>query len=146
MESKKTNDFKDEKKDQDDEYEGSKNILEWAVFAVGLIIILAILSYLSYKTYTHQPSPAEIEIQYTLSPSDNVPYRFHVIAYNRGGETAESVIVELELQNADTTMEMSEITFQFVPQSSKREGFIIFRTDPAEADSIFARVVSFNKP
>ena len=132
--------------ENNNEYQGSKNFLEWTVFAIGLFILSTILAYLIYKTYTHEEQPADIKVEYTLQPAQHSPFRFLLTATNTGGETAENVIIEMELQSADTTLEKSELNFHFIPQSSKREGFIIFKSNPADADSVTARVVSFNKP
>lgn len=140
-----------DKKNQESEKKSNpnfekKNVLEWSVFVLGLIMIVGVLIYLSYKTYTHKPTPADIKVEFSLDPTPNAPYRYQLLVHNLGGATAENVLVELSLQKADSILEKSEITFQYVPNSSKREGWIIFSENPAHADSVVSKVVSFKAP
>lgn len=126
--------------------EGKKNALEWSTFAASLAVIFFTVSYLSYKTYSHQPSPPEITVAYRLNPGLQSPYRYKLVVENVGGETAEDVLIEMTLQKGDSTIEKSALQLAFVPQSSRREAWVIFLKNPAKADTIIAKVVSFKKP
>lgn len=123
-----------------------KNLLEWTVFTVSLLIVVAVLTYLTFKTITYQPSPADITVALKAKPTSTMPHRYHVSISNIGGETAENVVIEFLLMVSDSTLEKAELEMPFVPQSSKREAWINFSTNPATADSIVTRVVSFKKP
>ena len=135
-----------ENKENEQNNEGKKNVLEWIVFSISLLLTLGTFSYLGYKTYTHQPSSPDILVEYSPNPTDNAPYRYHLIIQNIGGETAEEVLIEMMLQENGKTIESSEVTLSFVPKKSKREGWITFTNDPALADTILAKVVSFKRP
>lgn len=136
----------DKENKKEPSYKDKKNFLEWTVFAVSLLMVAGILIYLGYKTYTHQPSPPNIQVEYRPNPTRLTPYRYHLIVNNTGGETAEEVIIELVLKKDTIIMEKAEMNLPFVPQSSKREGWINFTMDPNEADTVVARVMSFKKP
>jgi uncharacterized protein (TIGR02588 family) len=123
-----------------------KNELEWAVFAIGLLLVAGILGYLGYKIFTHQPSPPDLQVEYSSSPTETAPYRYHVVVKNNGGETAEEVSIELVLEGDSATIEKAELQLPFVPQASKREGWVNFSKNPDTADTIMTRVVSFKKP
>lgn len=123
-----------------------KNALEWTVFGISVLLVTAILIYLVYNTVTHNTSPADIQVEYNKSPTKTAPYRYHLVINNKGGETAEEVLVELVLQDDTVTIEKAELQLSFVPTSSKREGWVNFSKDPAKADTVIGRVVSFKKP
>jgi uncharacterized protein (TIGR02588 family) len=56
----------------------------------------------------------------------------------------DSPIANLSLYRI--SIEKAELQLPFVPTSSKREGWVIFSKDPAKADTVIGRVVSFKKP
>src|SRR5690606_41948085 len=85
------------KKEKNNHKNEGKNLLEWIVFAVSIVLVVAILGYLSYKTATHTTSPPDILIEYNPDPTDTAPYRYHVKIKDVGGETAEQVSLELVL-------------------------------------------------
>lgn len=135
-----------ENEEKEKRKEDKKNVFEWIVFSISLLLTIGTIGYLGYKTYTHQPSPPDILVRYSPNPTDNAPYRYHLIIQNVGGETAEEVLVELILQESGKTVERSEVRLSFVPQKSKRESWVTFTNDPALGDTILAKVVSFKKP
>ncbi|MCP2045475.1 hypothetical protein [Pontibacter sp. HSC-36F09] len=123
-----------------------KNGLEWTVFGVSLVLVLTILAYLSYMTYTHEPSSPDLTLEYYHDPSANAPHRYRVVVHNRGGETAEEVQVELTTESGGEEVESAELSIAFSPKDSKREGWVNFKEDPASADTLVARVVSYKRP
>ena len=123
-----------------------KNWLEWLVFSISLLLLLAIMGYLVYHVINYKPMGPEIYAEATAEPSVYAPNRYKVIVYNKGGATAEEVKVEFILYKKGKAMEESELQIPFSPKESEREGWVIFRTDPAVADSVIARVVSYKKP
>ena len=135
-----------ENEENEQQKEGKKNVLEWIIFSISLLLIVGTIGYLGYKTYTHQPSPPDIIVRYSPNPTDNAPYRYHLVIQNIGGETAEEVLIELILQESGRTIERSEVRLSFVPQQSKQESWVNFTNDPALADTVLAKVVSFKKP
>ncbi len=123
-----------------------KNLLEWGVFATGLLLVFGILGYLGLKTSTYHTFPPEILVEYEPDPTEMAPFRYKVIVGNGGGETAEQVSIELVQKRGDSTIEMAELEFAFLPRASKQEGWLNFSEDPKLADTVYVRVVSFKKP
>ena len=129
-----------------EEVKDKKNLLEWAVFWLGLALLLSIFTYLGYQVYNHKPSPPEILVEYWPEPSEAQPNRYRVAVRNTGGETAESVLVELVLEQDGEEVEKAELQLNFVPQESKREGWVNFSQKPAAGATVSARVASYQKP
>jgi len=123
-----------------------KNKLEWTVFAISSLLLLFILVYLCYQTFAHKPSPPDLEVSYSKESSARNPFGYKIILENHGEETAEDVIIQASLLKNNTAIEQSELQIVFSPKRSKREGWINFTSNPAEADSIQVKVVSYKKP
>ncbi|RAU82713.1 hypothetical protein [Pontibacter arcticus] len=128
------------------EEEEAKNPLEWAVFALGLVLVLAILGYLGFKTYTYRPSPPDLQLAYAPEPTMNEPNRFRVVISNKGNTTAEEVKVQVVLQKAGQELEKVELQLPFVPRGARRTGWVIFTESPASADTVSANVISYRTP
>lgn len=123
-----------------------KNVLEWTVFYIGLVIVVGILGYLTYLLVAFEPSPPDITLVYRHEPSSNAPYRFHIKLKNEGNETAEEVQIELVAMKNNEMAESALLDIPFLPRQSEREGWVILTQDPALADSLYARVISYKKP
>lgn len=135
-----------DKEKKKEKYQDVKNPFEWGVFVLGLILLLSILGYLGYKTFTYKATDPKMYLEYYHDPTEYEPHRFHIVIHNQGGETAEAVTVELALEKAGKELETADLQIPFCPKESSREGWVAFATNPAEADTIVARVVSYKKP
>ena len=123
-----------------------KNGLEWAVFAISLLLLLGVFVYLGYHTFHYQHTPPDLEVELKPAPSPYAPYRYHVILHNRGGSTAEQVELEFLMKKADSVLDKAHLSIPWAPQSAKREGWVIFHTAPSKADTILAHVLGYKKP
>lgn len=123
-----------------------KNALEWIVFYVGLAIVLGLLGYLTYLSIAFEPSPPDIALAYRHEPSTHAPHRFHIVLRNKGNETAEEVQIELVAMKNGEMTENAILNIPFLPKQSAREGWVVLTQDPALADSVYARVISYKKP
>lgn len=123
-----------------------KNALEWSVFGISLVLVLGIMAYLGYMAYTQKPSSPDLAVEYFHDPSANAPHRYRLAVYNRGGETAEEVQVELTIENGGEEVESAELSIAFSPKKSKREGWVNFKKAPGSTDTLVARVVSYKRP
>jgi len=126
--------------------EDEKNLLEWTVFSVSVLLILGILGYLIYQTVVYQPGSPDLDVTYVNDPSPHAPYRYFIRIKNDGQETAEEVQIEMVLELDGEEMEVAMLTIPYSPKQSTREGWVIFSKDPSEADTLYARVVSYKKP
>lgn len=123
-----------------------KNGLEWTVFTLSLLLVLAILGYLGYQVYTQKEETPDIIADTRHDPSDHNPYRYHVTVHNRGGQTAETVVIEVTVKKGGQDVEKAELELPFVPKESKREGWVNFTEDPGLSDTLEAHVLSYKKP
>lgn len=123
-----------------------KNWLEWLVFCVSLLLLVSILSYLVYQVIHYQATEPDIVAEATPDPSGSMPNRYSVAVFNKGGTTAEEVLVEFILFTAGEEKEKSELLIAFSPRESKQEGWISFSGKPVVSDSVVTRVVSYKKP
>ena len=117
------------------------------MFGLSLLLISSVFIYLGYEAYTAEANPKpELEVHYMHDPSDAEPYRYHIKVENRGKETAEEVNIQVWTEKDGEEIESADLQLPFAPKESEREGWIIFRHNPAEADTIFARVKSYKRP
>ncbi|WP_299824749.1 hypothetical protein [uncultured Pontibacter sp.] len=123
-----------------------KNWLEWTIFAISLIMVLTLLGYLVHQVYTDKPSSPDLLVQTVADPSEHAPFRHLVTIYNKGGTTAEEILVEIVLEKEGDVIEKAELQLPFSPQESTREVWVNFRENPAMADTLVTRVVSYKKP
>lgn len=126
--------------------EFKKNKLEWSVFGVSTLLLLGLISYLCYEAFTHQPSPPDLEVNYSKDSSKRNAFAYKILLQNHGEETAEDVMIEACMMRSDSVIERSELQIAFSPKRSKREGWINFSIDPATADSIHVKVMSYKEP
>lgn len=123
-----------------------KNLLEWTVFWVSLLLVVSIFGYLGYQAYSFKPSSPELQVEVKPDPTEQQPNRYHVLVRNKGGETATTVLVELELKEEGKPVEKIDLQMMFVPQESSREGWANFTRKPTTEKNVSAHVVSYQKP
>ena len=123
-----------------------KNWVEWAVFALGLLLVTSTLAYLAYDAATITDAPPSIEVR--AGQPQQRPHNFivPVSLINHGDQTAEGVLVEVVLESGGQEKERGEFTVAFLPRHSTREGWVAFQTDPRTVEQVKARVLGYEKP
>ena len=108
-----------------------KNRLEWAVFAVGLVLVLGTIGALLWDIARGGDGPPDLTVELGAPERRGEGWAVPVAVRNRGGETAEGVRVQVALELPDGTREESEFETAFVPRDSRREGWVHFLHPPA---------------
>ncbi|MEZ4521936.1 MAG: hypothetical protein R3A46_09895 [Thermomicrobiales bacterium] len=123
-----------------------KNWLEWSVFSISTVLLIVILGYLGYDAFTSEGDPAEIEVQLgTPEPHEGyyaVPVRFS----NSGGQSVEDVEVDITLMQDGQEIETASVTAPVLPRQSSRKGWVVFSSNPDDADTIETQIVSYVVP
>jgi uncharacterized protein (TIGR02588 family) len=113
-----------------------RSAAEWTTLAVSIFLILGLLALVTYVSMTGgndlpiveaKPLPAEMR-------HEGESYYLPVAVTNRGGRTAEEVVVEAELAGRDGSSEASEFMLDFLAGGETREGTAVFATDPSEGE------------
>ena len=121
-----------------------RSAAEWTTLAVSIFLILGLLALVTYVSMTGGddlpiveagPLPAEMR-------HEGESYYLPVAVTNRGGRTAEEVVVEAEVAGRDGSSEASEFTLDFLAGGETREGTAVFATDPS-AGELTIDVASF---
>jgi uncharacterized protein (TIGR02588 family) len=121
-----------------------RSAAEWTTLAVSIFLILGLLALVTYVSMTGgndlpivEARPLDQEMRH-----EGESYYLPVAVTNRGGRTAEEVVVEAELAGRDGSSEASEFTLDFLAGGETREGTAVFATDPS-AGELTIDVASF---
>jgi uncharacterized protein (TIGR02588 family) len=110
---------------------GGIPLLEWIVASLGLALVVATLSFMGYRAYTRDGAAPFISIR--VDAVEQMQDRFLVViaAANVGQVTAADVKVEGRLERGTEVVEVSEMTYRYLPPDSERRGGLFFTRDPA---------------
>lgn len=123
-----------------------KNWLEWLVFVVSFAIVLFTLVYLVYDSATSAKTPANIELELGTPQQQANRFIIPVSVTNSGDTTAETVQIEVTLENSGKEQENAQLEIAFIPRHSKRKGWVTFKTNPRTVEEITTRVLGFEQP
>ena len=122
-----------------------KNRLEWAVFAIGLLLVLATLGYLVSESIGDVGGPPEVVARLGDPRPSASGHLVPVEVTNVGETTAEDVRVPIFLELADGKREEAELSIAFLPRNSKRDGWVSFRGDPRQG-TLSLGAIAFEVP
>lgn len=122
-----------------------KNWLEWAVFALGLILVSATLGYLIYAGVSMGHKPPSLEVRLGTPEPGQFNFMVPVTVVNHGDETAEGVRIEVVMNSAGGEQERGQLDIPFLPRHATREGWVTFEKDPRTAQ-LKALVLGYQKP
>jgi uncharacterized protein (TIGR02588 family) len=124
-----------------------KNPLEWTVFMLSFLLVLFLWGYLLYHVFAKGTvSPPMIQVAVQEPKPFAAGFMVEVDLRNSGGETAENVQVEVVLRNGTTEIEKAEFQIAYIPRHSRRNGYVVFQTNPSSVERIDASVVGFEIP
>jgi uncharacterized protein (TIGR02588 family) len=131
--------------DRDDSQERSgRTVAEWTTLSISVILILGLVALVTYVSISggNQPPivearPLDQEIRH-----EGATHYLPVVVTNRGGRTAQEVLIMAELVRGEEPPETAEFTIDFLAGGETMEGTVVFASDPS-AGELTARVVSF---
>jgi uncharacterized protein (TIGR02588 family) len=106
--------------------------LEWIAAAVGAALALFVIGVIGWEALHAREArpPSILAERLGVSPIAG-GYLVEIRVSNRGGRPAAQVLVEGELASPGVEPELSEATFDYIPDSSARTGGLFFKSDPA---------------
>ena len=122
-----------------------KNVLEWIVFGASLAIVGTLVVYLAVQSVRQNETPPDIRIATGTPRQSSGGWMVPLVVHNAGEQTAEEVKIEVTLEANGRPIESADLMVAFLPHRSRREGWVVFRNDPARYQ-IRARAVGFEKP
>lgn len=121
-----------------------RNWLEHTMLVFGVVLTLIVFGVLSYDFFMGQNSPADIVLSVDrIEPREN-HYAVHVVATNRGSESAQDLIIEIKLV-MDAVVERAELRFPYLPGGSEVKGWTTFTKNPKKAN-LELRVQGYGTP
>lgn len=118
--------------------------LEWGVSALGFVLVLGTVGFLLYQAFFVPDTPPDVSLRVVSVQPSSGGYLVLLEATNRGGETAAELVLEGELRQGERVVETSELTFDFLPPDSVREGGLFFTQNPTEGLEL--QVKSYREP
>jgi uncharacterized protein (TIGR02588 family) len=121
--------------------------IEWAVGALGLMLVFSTVILLIYEALAEESSPPEIHLSaHTISAQS----RGHVAVlnvYNQGGESASRVAISGELFDVSKqeVVDSASTEVEFLPARSQREAGLFFQLDPKNYE-LRLRALGYEKP
>ena len=104
--------------------------LEWAVGALGALIVAAVIGFLLYRGVAGDASPPEIHVEIKQIAPARDGFRVQFEAHNSGSEAAAQVTIEAVLSRRGVEAERREVTLAYLPGHSERGGgmFLLKKT------------------
>lgn len=130
----------EQSQDEQSQDEQQSNALEWSVAILGGIIVLGTIGYLIYKLFSGAADPPDLQVTLGDAKDQGQEMLVPVTVKNNGGSVAIDTVVEI----CSATEECAQLTFEYVPHASVREGFVGFSKPMSEPLS--TRVVSYREP
>jgi uncharacterized protein (TIGR02588 family) len=122
-----------------------KNLLEWIVFAVGLVLVGFTLIYLAYEGATMGSESPNIEVRLGAPEQRSHNFSVPVTVINHGDQTAGAVQVEVVMESGGQEKARGEFVIAFLPRRATHEGWVTFEQDP-RSSQLKARVLGYEKP
>jgi uncharacterized protein (TIGR02588 family) len=107
---------------------------EWAVAALGGLMIIAALGYMAYYGFTHPQTPPNVTVEVREVSPLAAGFLVEFEARNSGNSTAAGLVISGELRSGDAVAESSETTLDYLPEQSRRLGGLFFQNDPSQYD------------
>ncbi|MBW3633075.1 MAG: TIGR02588 family protein [Chloroflexi bacterium] len=121
-----------------------RSVAEWTTLAIGAFLILALVGLVTYLYVSGNNRPPVVEampLAREIRRAEGV-YYVPIEVTNRGGRTAEDVVIQAELSTGEGAPEVTEFTIDFLAGDETAEGTVVFVSDPS-AGALTVGVASF---
>jgi uncharacterized protein (TIGR02588 family) len=119
--------------------------LEWAVAALGLLLVLGSIATLLWFAVRGADAGVEPVIRVTAVERQAERYLVRIAVVNAGQASAAALRVRGRLQQGDQVIEESEVEFDNLPGRSVRSAGLFFRADPAR-HQLKVEATSYREP
>jgi uncharacterized protein (TIGR02588 family) len=129
---------------EDSNERSGRTVAEWTTLSISIILILGLVALVTYVSIFGGNQPPIVEAR-ALDQEiwhEGVTYYLPVAVTNRGGRTAEEVLIMAELVTGEEPPETAEFVIDFLAGGETGEGTVVFPVDPS-AGELTVRVVSF---
>ncbi len=134
-------------KDDRDDHEAPETTspLEWLVAGIGALLVVFAVGYMVQFAITRPDGPPVVGLEVTGVTHAGAGYLVTFKATNTGRSTGAGVVVTGELSSGGERVEASEMTLDYLPQDSERQGGLFFTEDPA-AHELVLRAQGYAEP
>jgi uncharacterized protein (TIGR02588 family) len=124
-----------------------RSVAERTTLAISIILILGLVGLVTYVSINGGNEPPIVEAKPLPAEMrhEGESYYLPVTVTNRGGRTAQEVLIQAELVGGDGSSEETDFTLDFLAGGETREGTVVFTTDPSTGELTIA-VASFQSP
>jgi uncharacterized protein (TIGR02588 family) len=119
--------------------------LEWVVAGIGALLVMFAVGYMVHFAMTRPEGPPAVVLEVTAVSRTSAGYLVRFKATNTGHSTGAGIVVTGELSRDGEAVEESEMTLDYLPQDSERQGGLFFTEDPA-AHELVLRAQGYAEP
>ena len=117
---------------------------EWAVAIVGAVLTLGAIVYLAVSAFSGSSRPPDLVVEMIGVEQVSAGWLVRLRATNRGDETVADVVIE-GVARRGPGEERNDVTLDYLPARSSREGGMYFTVDPRR-EAVQLRATGFRKP
>ena len=109
----------------------STSAWEWAIAIVGALLVVSTVGYLIYFEASTSSRPPQVTIDRPVITRSGDKHLVSFIARNQSSATAAGLQIRGELRQDGRVVESSELSFDYLPGFSERQGYFYFEQDPS---------------
>ena len=105
--------------------------LEWITAGIGLILVVGAIGFMLFDAFYSKDLPPDLIVAKEKTEQVKTGYLVTFKVKNNGDQTASTVVVEGSLNGESD--ETAQVTLDYVPPHSEREGGLYFSTKPDDS-------------
>lgn len=118
---------------------------EKMVGVIGFILLCIAIAVLVRNAISGDNSPPVILFENIQVTAEATGFRVDLDVVNAGGTSVADLGIEGHVTRSDGSLEVADVTFDYLPAHSRRTGGLFFASDPQHG-ALEIRAKSFNKP